>query len=229
MTLDHILKSRLWPAAWQVFVRTYAALLLPLLAWGMGDLSGFFANQIRTAYAIIIMLQALVGACLVYIMPPQPKHVESIDLTHWQIDMYHVVFLLAAYGDRRSVWVWEENPPLRWLGLGIYLIGAMLSVWVSLTLISRLRNTSGHTYVDPALLFDGPYKYIRHPELLCLIIYSLGFALVFRSWAGLVLLAPLTAGFIHRINNAEKDFAEQYKKIWPLRRRTSKRLFPFLY
>jgi hypothetical protein len=43
------------------------------------------------------------------------------------------------------------------------------------------------------------------------------------------LLIPLTAGFMHRIKSMERDFAEQYKQVWPLRRHTSKKLFPFLY
>jgi protein-S-isoprenylcysteine O-methyltransferase Ste14 len=229
MSLNKILKSRIWPAAWQVFVRLYAMLILPLLAWGVDDLPGFFSNQARMAFAIIVMLQALIGAWMVYITPPQPKHEHPIDLTHWQIDMYHVIFILAAYGDRRNILAWVENPPVRWAGLCIYLAGVALSVWTNLTWINHLRRETGRIQADPALLFDGPYKYIRYPGLLCLIIYCLGFALAFRSWVGLALLIPLTAGFIHRIKNMERDFAEQYEQIWSLRRHTSKRLFPFLY
>jgi len=113
--------------------------------------------------------------------------------------------------------------------LGIYLVGAMLSVWANLTWVNHLLRETGRAQVDPALLSDGPYKFIRHPDLLCLIIYCLGFTLAFRSWAGLALLIPLTAGFIHRIKNMERDYAEQYKQVWHLHRQTSKRLFPFLY
>jgi hypothetical protein len=91
MALNKILKSRIWPAAWQVFVRIYAMLLLPLLGWGVDDLPGFFSYQVRMAFAIIVLLQALIGAWLVYIMPPQPKWDPPFDLTHWQIDMYHVI------------------------------------------------------------------------------------------------------------------------------------------
>jgi protein-S-isoprenylcysteine O-methyltransferase Ste14 len=139
------------------------------------------------------------------------------------------IFILAAYGDRRMVLAWEENTPLRWAGLGIYLVGAALSIWATLTWVNHLRRETGGVQTDPVLLFDGPYRYIRYPGLLCLIIYCLGLSLAFRSWVGLVLLIPLTAGFIHRIKNMERDFAEQYKRIWPLRIHTSKRLFPFLY
>jgi protein-S-isoprenylcysteine O-methyltransferase Ste14 len=229
MSLNKILESRIWPAAWQVFVRLYAMLFLPLLAWGVNDLRNFFSYPVRMTFAIIVLLQALTGAWLVYITPPQPKHEHPIDLTHWQIDMYHVIFILAAFGDRRNILVWTENLPVRWIGLGIYLAGVALSVWATLTWVDHLRNETGSVQVESALLGDGPYKFIRYPSLLCIIIYCLGFALAFRSWVGLVLLIPLTAGFIHRIKNMERDLAEQYKQVWSLRRHTSKRLFPFLY
>jgi protein-S-isoprenylcysteine O-methyltransferase Ste14 len=227
--LTKILESRSWPAAWQVFVRLYAMLFLPLLAWGVNDLRNFFSHPARMTFAIIVLLQALIGAWLVYIMPPQPEQEHPSDLAHWQIDMYHVIFLLAAFGDRRNILAWTENLPVRWSGLGVYVIGVALSVWAARTWIEHLRRETGRTPIDSALLFDGPYKFIRHPGLLCLIIYCLGFSLTFRSWVGLVLLIPLTAGFIHRVKNMERDLAEQYKQVWPLRRHTSKRLFPFLY
>ena len=229
MSLNKILESRVWPAAWQVFVRLYAMLLLPLLAWGVNDLRNFFSHPVRRTFAVIVLLQALIGAWLVYITPPQPEYENPTDLTHWQIGMYHVIFLVAAFGDRRNVLAWAENLPVRWSGLGIYVVGVALSVWAARTWIDHLRNETGRTLVEPALLLDGPYKFIRHPGLLCLIIYCLGFTLTFRSWIGLVLLIPLTAGFLHRIKNMERDLAVQYKQVWSLRRHTSKRLFPFLY
>lgn len=229
MTLTKIFKSRIWPAAWQLFSSFFILLGLPLLAWGLDNLPGFFSNQVRISFAVVVIIQALISAWMVYFAPPQPKHEHPVDMTHWQIDMFHFIFIIAAFDDKRNIFTWTENPPLRWLGLGIYLIGAALSIWASLTWINHLRGEGERAYAHPALIFDGPYKFIRHPSLLCLIIYSLGFSLAFRSWAGLVLLIPLTGGFIHRIKNMERDFAEQYRQVWPLRRHTSKRLFPFLY
>jgi protein-S-isoprenylcysteine O-methyltransferase Ste14 len=181
MSLDTILKSRIWPAAWQVFVRFYAMLFLPLLTWGLRDLPAFFSNPARMTFAVIVGFQALIGAWLVYRTPPQPKHEPHFDPAHWQIDMYHAIFLLAPYGDRRDILTWAENPPVRWLGLGIYLAGVALSVWAGLTWVNHLRGETGPIQADPALLFDGPYKWLRHPGLLCLIIYCLGFSLAFRS------------------------------------------------
>lgn len=229
MPNDLMLISRIWSAIWQFFVRLYAFLLLPLLAWGVDDLASFFSNQIRTTFAILVILQALLGAWLAGSMPPRPNGEHPPDFTHWQIDMYHFIFILAAYGDRRNVLTWAENPAVQWTGLGIYLAGVLISYWATFTVISHLRHEETLVHVEPALLEDGPYKFIRHPGLLCLIIYSLGFALAFRSWTGLVLLIPLIAGFMHRIKNTEKDLAERYTQFWAVRRHTSNRLFPFLY
>jgi protein-S-isoprenylcysteine O-methyltransferase Ste14 len=229
MSLATILKSRFWPAIWQLFRRSYTPLGLPLLAWGLDDLPGFFSNQVRIGFAVAAITQALIFAWMVYVAPPQPKHESPIDMTHWQIDMFEFIFILAAFGDRRNILTWTENLPLRWAGLGIYLIGVMLSIWANLTWVNHLRREAEHAYTEYFLLIDGPYKFIRHPGLLCLIICSLGAALAYRSWTGLALLIPLTGGFIHRINNLEKNFAEQYRQAWPLRHHTSKRIFPFLY
>jgi hypothetical protein len=132
MSFNKILVSKFWPVTRQVFVIFYAFLILPLIAWGVDDLTGFFFNQIRMTFAFIVVLQAFIGAWLVFITPPQPKHEQPVDLAHWQIDMYHVVFILAAYSDRRNVIAWAENLPLQWLGLGIYLAGVALSVWANL-------------------------------------------------------------------------------------------------
>lgn len=229
MSLNKILKSRFWPSAWRFFVIIYALLILPLIGWGVDELSGFFFNQIRMTFGFIVMLQAFIGAWLVFITPPQPKHEQPVDIAHWQIDMYHVIFIVAAYGDRRNILVWAENPPLQWLGLGIYLTGVALSVWANRTWINHLLRHPERAQVDPEPIFEGPYKFIRYPGLLSIIIYCLGFSLSFRSWTGLVLLIPLTAGFIHRIKTLERDSSEQYKPDRHLRNRASKRLFPFLY
>jgi hypothetical protein len=62
-----------------------------------------------------------------------------------------------------------------------------------------------------------------------LAIFCLGVAMLFRSWAGLVLMPLLMGGIVNRVNNLDKIYAEEYKRIWPLRRHASKRLIPYLY
>ena len=229
MTLSNIFKSQVWSALWQLFSRAFVLMGLPLLAWGLDDLAGFFSNAARTSYVIVVAVQALLHAWMIYIAPPRPNQEHHFDIARWHAYMFETIFVLAAFGDRRNTLTWSENPSLRWLGLGIYLIGAILSAWANLTWVNHLRNEGERAVDDPVLLFDGPFKWIRHPAMLSLIFYCLGFAIAYRSWIGLALMIPLMGGIVNRIKNIERIYAEQYKKVWPLRRHTSKRVIPFFY
>ena len=229
MALKDIFKSRVWPALWELFSRSFILMGLPLLAWGLDDLPGFFSNPVRVSYVFIVAIQALIHAWMIYIAPPQPRHDHRFDIARWHAYMFETIFVLAAFSDRRNSVTWNENPALRWLGLGIYLIGAALSVWANFTWVNHLRSAGEHAFDDPVLLFDGPFKWIRYPAMLSLIFYCLGFAIAYRSWIGLWLMLPLMGGIVNRINNFERIYADQYKKVWPLRRHASKRIIPFLY
>jgi protein-S-isoprenylcysteine O-methyltransferase Ste14 len=229
MKLNGVFKSKIWPALWQLFSHTFVMMGLPLLAWGFDDLAGFFSNPVRSSYVIIVVGQAILQAWLTYISPPERHREHRFDLARWHLYMFETIFVLSAFGDRRDILAWNENPTLRWLGLGIYLVGAILSVWVNLAWTNHLRDKGEQANDDPVLLHDGPYRWIRYPVLLALFFYCLGFAFAYRSWIGLALMIPLLGGILNRINNFEKIYAEQYKKAWSLRRNTSKRIIPFLY
>jgi protein-S-isoprenylcysteine O-methyltransferase Ste14 len=108
-------------------------------------------------------------------------------------------------------------------------LGAAFSTWTNLTWAVHLRREAGVALSDPVLLSAGPYKSIRYPSLLYLIFYCLGFAILFRSWIGLALIIPLIAAILYRIRHLEAAYARQYKKVWPLRCRTSWRIIPYLY
>lgn len=204
MSLSGILRSRVWPAAWQLFVRAFVLVGLPLLAWGLADTAGFFAEPARAGYAAVCIGQALVLAWLLYVTPPQPPAERHHDLPEWHGHMYEVILILAAYGDRREVLTWAENPALRWVGVGIALLGVSLSIWANLAWATPLRRPAGAAPVDLVLLTAGPFKWIRYPGLLCQALYSLGFAITCRSWIGLALMLPLMAVLAYRIRYFEK-------------------------
>jgi len=227
--LDKVFKSRIWPALNQFITTSFIFLGLALLAWGMKDSRDFLANPVRASFVLVVLLQALINAWMVYRTPPHPEHEYHFDLARWHSYMFETIFVLAAFGDRRNLLAWNENMPLRWLGLGIYLLGLGLSIRANLTWVNHLRREGERAFAHPVLLFDGPYRWIRYPSMLYLAIYCFGFAIIFRSWVGLILMIPLIWGIINRINSMEKVFAVEYKRNWPLRRHHSKRLIPYLY
>jgi len=226
---ERFFKSKTWSALSQ-FLYTSLVMLGPaFLAWGVGGLLAFFANPARTAFSLVVLAQSSINAALAYRTPPEPEHEHHFDLARWHSFMFETIFVLAAFGDRRNVLAWNENLPLRWAGLGIYLSAYALSFWTNLTWVKHLQQQGQRAVHNPVLLFEGPFKRIRYPSMVYLVFYCLGFAVLFRSWIGLVLIIPLIGGIIHRINNMEKVFEVQYKHIWALRRHTSKRIIPYLY
>ena len=226
---DRIFRNRIWFAFWRFLSVCLIYLGLPLLAWGADDLIGFLSNLVRASFFVVAIVYALIMAWLVYITPPQPDDEHRFDLGRWHAYMFESIIVLSAFGDRRGILAWSENPALRWLGLGIYLIGAGISIWANFTWVNHLRGEAGLAVDNPVLLYEGPFHWIRYPTMLYLAIYCLGFVLMFRSWVGLFMLLPLIAGILNRINRLEKIFAEKYKRTWPLRRHASKKIIPFLY
>ena len=222
-------KSRYWAALSQFLYTSMVLLGLSLLAWGLDDLPAFLLNPVRAVFSLIVLAQSLINAGMAYVTPPEPKHEHRFNLATWHSFMSETIFVLAAFGDRRNVLAWDENLSLRWAGLGIFLVGYALSIWTNLTWIKHLQREGSRAMDHPVLLFEGPFKRIRYPSMVYLVLYCLGFAILFRSWIGLMLIIPLIGGIINRINNLEKIFEIQYKKIWPLRRHTSKRIIPYLY
>ncbi|MBI3161186.1 MAG: hypothetical protein HYZ23_01690 [Chloroflexi bacterium] len=227
--INNILKSRVWSSLWLWFSRSFIMLGLPMLAWGLDDISGFVSSSIRGTLMIVIQAQAIITAWMLYHIPPQTKPVQNPGEEHWHYSLMELVFIIAAYGDKHNAVTWNSNAAWQWLGVVIYSFGSIYGTWTNYTWVNHLRREAGRAKEIPALLGEGPYTWTRHPSLLSLIAYSIGFSLAFRSWTGLVFTLAVIFAVVRRINIWEADYAERYPKIWPLRKRTSKRIVPFLY
>ena len=189
---------KVWLAVWRFFVRLFIMAGLPLLAWGLDDLAGFFANPVRAGFVILGGLLALALATLVYLTPSRPEPESPARPAHLHADLFELIFILSAYGDRRAVLVWEENLALRWAGLAIFALGVTVSIWANAVWVASLSKDPTQAHADSARLKGGPYRWISHPALLALLLYSLGAALIFRSWVGLVILVPLVGLVLRR-------------------------------
>ena len=111
---------------------------------------------------------------------------------------------------------------LRWLGVGVYALGVGLFEWP--------RHVMGHQYsvnaaIQPGheLVTRGPYSIVRHPGYTGLLLFQGGYALVFRSAAGLATLVPLAAVIRWRVADEEalleSEFGDDYRAY---KRRTSR-------
>ena len=97
---------------------------------------------------------------------------------------------------------WHLAPvpvPLRLIGLGAMLLGSLLVVQSIranrfFSSVIRVQTERGHRVVD-----TGPYRTIRHPGYLGMVIASLGSGLALGSWLGFALAALYGALIVRRV------------------------------
>ncbi len=134
----------------------------------------------------------------------------------WVLVAFGVLSLLAgwlpAYMDRIDVWTLDGDA-LRWFGVALFAAGGALRLWPVFVLGNRF---SGLVAIQPGhkLVTGGIYGVIRHPSYLGFIISSLGWALAFRSMAGVLLVVLMIVPIIARIRAEEallgSEFGTEY-------------------
>jgi protein-S-isoprenylcysteine O-methyltransferase Ste14 len=82
---------------------------------------------------------------------------------------------------------------------------------------------------DHKLITTGPFSRIRHPRYLGVILFSFGFALVYRSIIGLIAAAAMTALMIWRISDEEKMLLDHFGDEYRAYQRRAGRVFPKLF
>jgi len=207
-------------------VSTLVYLGLAVLGWG--GLAAFFADPARTAAAVVLF--ALTAAALFSGGNLSPGEREDRG-NRWVLPVFGVLGLLAAwlpaYMDRLDVWTFG-GAGVRWLGVVLFAAGGALRLWPVYVLGNRF---SGLVAIQPGhtLVTDGIYGVIRHPSYAGLLICSLGWALVFRSTAGVILALLLIPPLIARINAEEALLRETFGAEYDAYRARTSRLIPGLY
>ena len=83
---------------------------------------------------------------------------------------------------------------------------------------------------DHELVERGPFRIVRHPSYAGVLLAFVGFALSLGNWAALlVVILPIGAAFIHRINVEEDALSGALRPPYTDYMRRTKRLVPFIY
>jgi protein-S-isoprenylcysteine O-methyltransferase Ste14 len=96
------------------------------------------------------------------------------------------------------------------VGLLVYLFGLIAREWPVRTLH---RFWSHHVEIrsDHQLILNGPYRYLRHPNYLCLLCEVLGFPLISNSYLSFVLAAVVYIPLLGiRIRREERALIEKF-------------------
>lgn len=201
---------------------------LGLAALGAGGVAAFLANPARRALALAVV--AMTGAGL-FAGGNLSSGVEEDRGNRWVLAAFGAIGLLQAYlpayTDRIGFWTLDGDA-VRWLGVTLFVIGGALRLWPVYVLGPRFSGLvaiqTGHR-----LETSGPYRVIRHPSYLGLLINSLGWALAFRSGVGVLLTALTLLPLVARIEAEEALLARHFGAAYAAYRARTARLLPGLY
>lgn len=107
------------------------------------------------------------------------------------------------------------------VGSLLYFPGIALYLWGYWTLGRMFGISSGFgatLYQDHELIRVGPYRYVRHPMYLGVILAAFGALFIFRTWA-MVLFSVSSLGVIVRAQKEERLLAEEFGEEWDAYRR----------
>jgi protein-S-isoprenylcysteine O-methyltransferase Ste14 len=114
-------------------------------------------------------------------------------------------------------------------GVVLLVAGLILRWWAIITL-GRFFTVDVTIEKDHELVERGPFRIVRHPSYTGVLLAFLGLGLSLRNWAALlVILIPIGAAFIHRMNVEEKVLSCALDSRYTNYIKRTKRLVPFVY
>lgn len=79
---------------------------------------------------------------------------------------------------------------------------------------------------DYELMTAGPFRFIRHPRYLGILVFTFGVSLVFDSWAALAMVGILLAVLLWRIRDEEALMGAHFGTAWEAYSKETWRLIP---
>ena len=114
-------------------------------------------------------------------------------------------------------------------GVVLFVAGLILRWWAIITL-GRFFTVDVTIEKDHELIERGPFRIVRHPSYTGVLLAFVGLALSMGNWAALlVILIPIGAAFIHRMNVEEDALSRALGPRYAEYMKRTKRLVPFVY
>jgi protein-S-isoprenylcysteine O-methyltransferase Ste14 len=204
-------------------------LYVGVAVWGWGDASSFIAHPARLG--LVVSSMALTAAAWFSGLSAFSRGQHAAPGGRWIFVPLAIVSLgmawLPAYADRRNLGTLDGDA-VRCLGLVTFLIGSVIRLLAVYALGNRF---SALVAVQPnhRLKTDGLYRLVRHPSYSGALLAMAGWALVFRSGFGLVLVALVVPIVVVRIRDEERFLASEFGDEYARYRRRTWRLLPWVY
>jgi protein-S-isoprenylcysteine O-methyltransferase Ste14 len=204
-------------------------LSIAAFALGRGDWVAFFQSPARVgAFMVSLALAAIVVFVDFGGMNPGKKEDRG---NRWIFGPFLVLSLvlamLPAYLDGRNLWTTDEAVT-PYVGLVLLTLGGTLRLAAVFVLGRRFTGLVA-IQQEHRLQTGGLYRHIRHPSYAGMLLYVVGFVLVFRCWLGLLLVAALLAVLLARMNAEEALLESEFGEEYAAYRRRTWRLVPWVY
>ena len=156
------------------------------------------------------------------------KQDRSTLLVVWLVIMVSVAagIYVAKYWPAAAL---PHHRSFMFAGVALFVTGLLLRWWAIITL-GRFFTVDVTIEPDHQLIDRGPFRMVRHPSYTGVLLAFVGLALTMGNWAALlVILVPIGAAFIHRMNVEENALSGALGPQYADYMRRSKRLVPFIY
>ena len=118
---------------------------------------------------------------------------------------------------------------LLYLGLSLIVLGIIIRQY-SILILGRYFTLSVKVASDQKVVSKGPYKYIRHPSYLGILVTELGVGVALGSWEGTIFLLVASGSAIgYRIHVEEEALVSELGEDYVQYQKKTKRLLPFIF
>lgn len=205
---------------------------IPLVSWGMNDFTGFISHPTRAIYCCFTFLFQIY---LVFNFPQIGNNRGEGNTVnkrqHSIIYLLQIIPLLilvsAPFSDSNNILTLKIDN-LRYPGLLFFIIGFILMNWAEIVLDKQF-SVEVTIQNNHKLISHGPFRHLRHPRYLGIILFNFGIALLFLSIIALVLAFLLTLVLLWRINDEEKLLHEHFGSEWISYKEKTWCLIPYIY
>jgi protein-S-isoprenylcysteine O-methyltransferase Ste14 len=118
---------------------------------------------------------------------------------------------------------------LTWVGVFIMITGVTFRRY-AIAVLGKFFTATVQIRQDHQVIKAGPYRYIRHPSYLGILILVLGNGIALANWISLLLCVVLpTIGIIRRIRVEERELLQHFGGQYRDYRKSTWRIIPHIY
>jgi protein-S-isoprenylcysteine O-methyltransferase Ste14 len=121
----------------------------------------------------------------------------------------------------------NTDPSRTGIGLVLFALGLGFAIWARMH-IGRNWGTPMTQKDEPELVTSGPYRLVRHPIYSGVLVAGVGTAIAL-SWPWLTAVVLAGVYFLYSATVEERYMTEQFPDNYPVYKRSTKMLVPFIF